>query len=89
MIEPRKLKAGDWVWYPALYGRPPEPARIKHIDLCARPGAKYGVPVEEVFVIDLPRCTLDLDNGHFAYGHNLKVMTDAEIRALGLEEKAA
>ena len=47
-------------------------AKITGIELCQN-GEKYGISQEKIFLIDKDRCTFDLDNGHWAYGHQLEI----------------
>ena len=48
------------------------PAKITNIELCQN-GEKYGISQEKICLIDKDRCTFDLDNGHWAYGHQLEI----------------
>ena len=46
-------------------------AEILKIELCEKPGHKYGIDVKEIYVDLVDRCVFDLNNGHFAYGDQI------------------
>lgn len=68
------IKVGDTVFWGKSLGRPPVPAKITAIDLCSRPGVKYGVPVKSVPRNLLSSCCVSLDNGHWGYGDQITPM---------------
>lgn len=76
------LSVGDLVWWAPKYGRPPEPVAIKSIDLCDRPGEKYGIPVGAIHEADLSRSCMSLENGHWKYGNELVPLTQDEVTEL-------
>ena len=47
------------------------PAKIIKIELCDKPGDKYGIDIKSIPVDLVNRCIFDLDNGHWSYGENL------------------
>jgi hypothetical protein len=46
-------------------------AKITSIELC-KDGSKYGIGMDKIFAEDKDRCTFDMDNGHWAYGYQIK-----------------
>lgn len=68
------VKVGDKVFWAQARGRPPISAVIKYIDLCSRPGVKYGVPVDSVPANLLNTCCVSMTNGSWAYGTQLTPM---------------
>lgn len=65
----KTVKVGMKVKYRGCWGHDAiEEVTIEGMELCENEGEKYGEPVDEVNVEDLHRCTLDLDNEHWAYG---------------------
>jgi len=46
-------------------------SKIKKIELCEKPGEKYGIPVKRVFTNLLDRVIIDLENGHWTYGDQI------------------
>ena len=67
MVNNLTVKVGDKVLYRPSFGRGPQvEATVTGLEECEC-GEKYGYPVDE-FSGD-PECvTMDLDNGHWAYG---------------------
>lgn len=61
----KTLKIGDTVI--SRHG----PGAITKIELCEKPGHKYGIDVKEIYVDLVDRCVFDLNNGHFAYGDQI------------------
>jgi hypothetical protein len=64
------------MWKGAWGSESAKPARVTAMELCAAPRQKYGVPVTEV-----PRTLKDyvnftLDNGHWAYGHQIELLDE-------------
>ncbi len=84
-----KVEVGDLVWWAPKYGRPAEPVRIKSIDVCSRPGEKYGIPVDAVFKNGLSSCCVTLDNGHWAYGYAVVPLTVSEADCIDRLNRAA
>ena len=67
-----QVKVGDKViWRNGWGNHAPQPARITAIDLCNKEGEKYGVAVDCIYLQDLGRCCVSLDNGHWAYGYQI------------------
>lgn len=87
--ESKAIKVGDWVWWTPAYGRPPEPQRIRFIDACSKPGIKEGVPVEQVSQAEFRNCVFSLENGRWAFGTNLVLLTETEVAQLEQREEAA
>lgn len=68
----KKLKVGDTVMWSGEFGASVhKPAKVMSIELC-RNGDKYGEPVNEVDWSQKDSITVDLDNGHWAYGDQIK-----------------
>jgi len=71
---PDVLKVGDVVIWRGGWGRDaPLKATVTHLEVTERPGEKYGHEVTEVLwtTVSEDRVVVDLDNGHFAYGHQI------------------
>jgi hypothetical protein len=71
-----KLKIGDKVmWRGAWNTEPPKEATVVSMELCAN-GTKYGKEVKSVAWETIENAkrsvTVSLDNGHWAYGYQLK-----------------
>ena len=65
------LKIGDKVMWRGAFGtEPPTEAIVTGIELC-KSGEKYGESRSEVDWKDKDRIVVDLDNGHWAKGHQL------------------
>lgn len=65
------LKVGDQVMWRGSFGSDaPKKAVVENIELC-RAGQKYGEPVDEVSWSDKDKIVVDLDNGHWAKGHQI------------------
>lgn len=65
------LKVGDTVMWRGSFGSDaPKKAVVEGIELC-RSGEKYGEPVDEVAWTDKDKIVVDLDNGHWAKGHQI------------------
>lgn len=60
-----KLKVGDYVL--GKYGT----GTIKNMELCENVGDKYGIKVTEVWIQDMDRVVVDLENNRFEYGKDL------------------
>ena len=68
-----KLKVGDTVlWRGGFGSEPSQRAKVESIEICES-GKKYGTPVDEVDwnTVMNGDVTVDLDNGHWAYGHQI------------------
>jgi hypothetical protein len=67
----KTLKVGDEVMWRGGFGsEPPRKAKVIGIELC-RAGEKYGEPRESVDWSKKDRIVVDLDNGHWAKGHQI------------------
>ena len=67
----KELKIGDEVkWRPGFGQDLPRKAKIIGIELIAK-GEKYGQPVDKVDWSLVHSVVVDLDNDHWAYGHQL------------------
>lgn len=65
------LKIGDKVMWRGAFGtEPPTEAIVTGIELCEY-GCKYGESRSSVDWKDQDRIVVDLDNGHWAKGHQL------------------
>ena len=60
-----KLKVGDYVL--GKYGT----GTIQKMELCENVGDKYGIDVSEVWLTDIDRVVVDLENNRFEYGKDL------------------
>ena len=60
-----KLKIGDYVL--GKYGT----GTIQKMELCENVGDKYGINVSEVWLTDIDRVVVDLENNRFEYGKDL------------------
>jgi|TARA_R100000081_G_C4779659_1_gene150708 FAD synthase len=60
-----KLKVGDYVL--GKYGT----GTIQKMELCENVGDKYGINVSEVWLTDIDRVVVDLENNRFEYGKDL------------------
>ena len=72
---PGVLKIGDPVMWRGSWGSDaPMEATVTHLEVTERPGEKYGHEVTEVLwtTVSEGRVVVDLDNGHFAYGHQIE-----------------
>ena len=67
----KTLKVGDEVMWRGGFGSDaPRKAKVVGIELC-RAGEKYGEPRESVDWSKKDRIVVDLDNGHWAKGHQI------------------
>jgi len=48
-------------------------AKVTGIEL-TKPGEKYGIPMDKVFMEDKDRCVFDMDNNHWSYGYQVSVI---------------
>ena len=65
------LKIGDKVmWRCCFGGDAPKEAIVESIELC-KAGAKYGDSVDSVVWSKIDRIVVDLNNGHWAKGHQI------------------
>ncbi len=65
------LKVGDQVmWRGGFGGDAPLKAKVTGIELC-KAGEKYGESVDQVFWKNKDRIVVDLDNDHWARGHQI------------------
>ena len=75
MATTNKLKVGDTViWRGAWGSEPPKEAKVEGIQKCPQ-GSKYGKDVTSAdwdTVMNGRTIVVDLDNGHWAYGNQLK-----------------
>ena len=60
-----KLKVGDYVL--GKYGT----GTIQKMELCENIGDKYGINVSEVWLTDIDRVVVDLENNRFEYSKDL------------------
>ena len=66
-----KLSVGDKVMWRGGFGNDaPKEATITSIELC-KVGEKYGMSVSSAEWSQKDRIVVDLDNGHWARGHQL------------------
>lgn len=66
------IKVGDKVKWSGCFGAEPEKdAIVIGIELCEN-GSKYGMPVKAVYEKHIEDAVFSLDNGHWAYGHQIK-----------------
>jgi hypothetical protein len=70
-LEMKQLKVGDIVMWRGGFGSDsPCKAKVVGIEVC-RPGEKYGEPRESVDWNKVNSVVVDLENGHWAKGHQL------------------
>jgi len=77
-----KLKIGDTVIWRGAWGQQePKEAKVESIELCAN-GSKYGKDVKSVdwntVTSGNRSITVQLDNGHWAYGYQLTELNYAK-----------
>ena len=48
-------------------------AKVKKIELCEKPGDKYGIKMNAVWLDLLDRVVVDLDNDHWSIGSDLTI----------------
>lgn len=68
------LKVGDKVMWRGAWGiDPAKPAVVQHIEI-VKDTSKYGKPVDQVSwdKVNSRQVVVDLDNGSWAYGNQLK-----------------
>jgi len=71
----KMLRVGDPVRWRGAWGSEPEKiARVKNMEVTDHPREKYGMDAEEVSwdVVFENRVVVSLDNGHWAYGEQLR-----------------
>lgn len=70
---PNEIRQGDIVWWRGSWGNEGwKEAKVVRIEL-VRPGEKdNGVLVPWVPTTVIENCVFDLDNGHWAYGYQIK-----------------
>lgn len=66
------IKTNDTVIYTPWSG-PRATAKVLGIERC-EPGERYGEPVDSVTGADVEDATLELDNGHWCYGSQVKIV---------------
>jgi hypothetical protein len=65
------LNVGDKVMWRGSFGsESPKEVVVEGIELC-KPGEKYGMSVTQVDWSKKDRIVVDLDNGHWAKGHQI------------------
>ena len=65
------LRVGDTVMWRGGFGsEPPRKAKVVGIEVCPA-GEKYGTPRESVEWSKIHSVVVDLDNGHWAKGHQI------------------
>jgi len=75
-----KIKVGDTVMHRGCWGADaPKKAVITSIELCKNEREKYGIDMQEVYAKDKDRCCFTLDNGHWAYGEQIDLITKTII----------
>jgi len=70
---PEEIRKGDTVWWRGSWGNEGwKEAKVVRIEL-VRPGQKEnGVLVPWIPIGVIENCVFDLDNGHWAYGYQIK-----------------
>ena len=77
------ISVGDSVMWSGSWGsESAKPVRITAMELCAAPRQKYGVPVTEVPTTMKNYVNFTLDNGHWAYGYQITLMDDEQLRTI-------
>ena len=73
------LKVGDKVLWSGNYGKELyKEATIIKIEKTLDQDLKYGFPVKEIKWDELRNCVVELSNGKWAYGYQLKPFYDIE-----------
>ena len=74
----KTLKVGDTVLWSGGFGRhAAQPAKVVSIERCP-PGEKYGDDVQSIHWCEVKEhAIVDLDNGHWAYGAQLRPVEEA------------
>ena len=77
-LTPQEIRQGDTVWWRGSFGNDGwEKAKVHRIEL-VRPGQKEnGLLVPWVPTTIIENCVFDLDNGHWAYGYQIKPVEEA------------
>lgn len=71
------IRVGDRVYWRGGWGRDtPRIARVTSISYPVPHGDKYGPAAVEVPWDDLDRCVVDLEGGHWAYGHQIEPLRE-------------
>lgn len=67
---------GDQVWWRGSWGNDSwERAKIVGIELVNAGQKQEGIAVDKIPVEVKDNCVFDLDNGHWAYGYQIKEVT--------------
>ena len=71
------ISKGDQVWWRGSWGNESwEKAKIVGIELVNEGQKQGGVVVEQIPVEVKDHCVFDLANGHWAYGYQIKEVTN-------------
>jgi len=71
------IKVGDTVSWRGSWGsHPPRAAKVIHIEKTEQPRQKYGESVDSIKVTEKSYAVFILDNGHWAYGDQIRRIED-------------
>lgn len=73
----KTIKIGAVVNWRGSWGhQTAQAAVITEISFCEMEGDKYGLEVSEIWAKDKDRCTFGLNNGKWAYGHQIDLIEE-------------
>jgi hypothetical protein len=73
------IKVGDEVVWRGAWGHDaPRKTTIKGMELCEAPRMKYGMAVQEIYLVDKDRTVFTLTNGSWAYGFQIEPLKQEE-----------
>lgn len=73
----RLISKGDQVWWRGSWGNDAwQKAKVVGIELVNNGQKENGVAIEHIPVEVKDNCVFDLDNGHWAYGYQIREVTN-------------
>lgn len=71
------ISKGDQVWWRGSWGNDSwQQAKVVGIELVNKGQKENGIAIEHIPVEVKDHCVFDLDNGHWAYGYQIKEITN-------------
>lgn len=71
------ISKGDQVWWRGSWGNDSwQQAKVVGIELVNKGQKENGIAIEHIPVEVKDHCVFDLDNGHWAYGYQIKEVTN-------------